>query len=149
MHFCKTKELRMHFDFWRIVFDSGLLVLIWMVQLLIYPSFEHYPKLQLVTWHTRYTPRIGYIVMPLMLGQLGMYLYQVIRNFDYGVLINLVLVILIWTSTFVQFVPIHSQMATYDDPIPYTKQLVRLNWTRTVLWSIIFSIDVLQLYFGL
>ena len=50
--------------------DFGLLVLIWMVQLVVYPGFKYYQRERLLEWHARYTSRISYIVGPLMLGQL-------------------------------------------------------------------------------
>ena len=42
--------------------DAGLVVLIWMVQLIIYPSFLHYDN-NLVEWHHKYTSRIALIVV--------------------------------------------------------------------------------------
>ena len=50
--------------------DIGLVVLIWMVQLIVYPSFTFYSKENLVNWHQKYTARIAVIVIPLMFLQL-------------------------------------------------------------------------------
>ena len=66
----------------RILFDVGLLVLIWMVQLIVYPSFLYYTHEQLVVWHTRYVKQISLIVIPLMFGQTlvsGYQLYQLLQ----------------------------------------------------------------------
>ena len=52
----------MMLEFFRLLFDSGLLVLILMVQLIIYPSFLRYPLKNLITWNNIYTKRIAVIV---------------------------------------------------------------------------------------
>ena len=61
----------------RLGIDFGLVVLIWMIQLIVYPSFLHYTTTNLIKWHRKYTPLIGYIVGPLMLLQLGISIYQI------------------------------------------------------------------------
>jgi len=60
----------------RVAFDFGMLVLIWLVQLIIYPSFEFTDKDAFLGWHEKYTGLITVVVLPLMLGQLGLTLYQ-------------------------------------------------------------------------
>ena len=54
----------------RLLLDFGLCILIWMVQLIVYPSFLFFSDNNLFTWHKTYTKAIALIVMPLMLGQL-------------------------------------------------------------------------------
>ena len=53
----------------RHIVDFGLVVLIWLVQLIIYPSFSYTAKDELQTWHQRYVARITVVVGPLMLLQ--------------------------------------------------------------------------------
>ena len=55
----------------RLLLDFGLCILIWMVQLVVYPSFLFFSFNNLFTWHKTYTKAIALIVIPLMLGQLG------------------------------------------------------------------------------
>ena len=55
----------------QIMVDSGLFILIWLVQLIIYPSFRYTEEKDFVGWHARYTWVIGAIVSPLMLVQVG------------------------------------------------------------------------------
>ena len=50
--------------------DAGLAILIWMVQLIIYPSFLYYSEENLYAWHQKYTSKIAVIVVSLMLFQL-------------------------------------------------------------------------------
>ena len=51
--------------------DFGLLVLILMVQVIVYPSFLHFSKTNLIKWHQSYTPKITTIVAPLMIAQVA------------------------------------------------------------------------------
>ena len=56
----------MSLDLARLLIDFGFVVLIWAVQLVIYPSFGFYAKANLFEWHKSYTARVTYIVLPLM-----------------------------------------------------------------------------------
>ena len=97
----------------RILFDAGLFVLIWMIQLIVYPSFLHYSNANLNTWHQVYTKRLAVIVIPLMLGQLTLAVIQLIYNATIENIIILILILAIWISTFLQFVPIHNYIKFY------------------------------------
>ena len=92
--------------------DAGLLVLIWMVQLIIYPSFVYYEKENLLVWHQKYTGLITLIVIPLMLGQLGCTTYAVFDEFQWLFALKLVLIVLVWLSTFVYFAPTHERISS-------------------------------------
>jgi hypothetical protein len=60
----------MDFNIIKLLFDAGLFVLIWMVQLMVYPSFLYYEKQNLVKWHNHYVKGLAIIVIPIMFGQL-------------------------------------------------------------------------------
>ncbi|MFT6745260.1 MAG: hypothetical protein ACJAR8_001821, partial [Bacteroidia bacterium] len=70
----------MDFDTARLIVDFGLVVLIWMVQLIVYPSFLFYKDTELITWHTKYTPRITKIVAPLMFAQLSLSVFGLFQG---------------------------------------------------------------------
>ena len=127
----------------KLIFDFGLLVLIWLVQLVIYPGFSYYQKHDLLRWHKKYTIRLGYVVMPLMIGQLSLAIVQVINDFTMLSTVSLGLIIGVWLSTFLQFVPLHRKISSnvFDNAI--LKQLVQRNWLRTVLWTLIFVLSCL------
>ena len=128
----------------RLVFDSGLLVLIWMVQLIVYPSFLYYKNLgTLYEWHETYTKRIAMVVIPLMLGQLITTTLQVIATQNFYTLTSSGLVLLVWASTFLQFVPLHANIANKRNIERTLRQLKQKNWIRTALWSLLF---ILSLY---
>lgn len=121
-----------------LLIDFGLVVLIWMVQRVVYPSFLHYSSKNLVIWHKKYTSSFSPIVIPLMVGQLSISLYHVIASTSAYSLINFALVGLAWASTFLQFVPIH---LTISKGLANEKMLIELthkNWARTVLWTLVF-----------
>jgi hypothetical protein len=128
----------MDIDFIRLLFDFGLVVLIWLVQLVIYPSFRYYAKEDLLSWHERYTSQVTYVVFPLMTGQLlvaGMQIWQEINIYT---LASACLITLLWLSTFLQFVPLHNRISADLFHETDLNKLVRLNWMRTVLWTALF-----------
>ena len=49
-------------------------------------------------------------------------------------LLSMILLIIIWLSTFFIQVPIHNKLL--DEPSNYLTKLVRTNWIRTVLWTV-------------
>ncbi|MFK7811150.1 MAG: hypothetical protein AB8B59_01575 [Maribacter sp.] len=134
----------MNLELLRLLFDSGLLVLIWIVQLVIYPSFQFYRKEDLLKWHKKYTPGISMIVIPLMFGQLitSVLQFMEVRNaFTIG---SIILIVMVWVITFSQFVPLHGKIAAGKANEIHLKQMLNRNWTRTFLWTIIFIWTFLQ-----
>lgn len=121
--------------------DFGLLVLIWMIQLIVYPSFLHYTKENLFSWHKKYTLMISFIVAPLMLAQLGIAIFLIIATPDIYTITALLIIGMLWVSTFLQFVPIHNAISNNNFNIGQLHKLVSRNWIRTVLWSLLFVID--------
>lgn len=128
----------------RLLVDFGLVVLIWITQLIVYPGFLHYPKSNLMAWHGTYTTMIGYIVAPLMLLQLGLYLHLTLVRFSVPALLALILVMATWGVTFLQFVPMHGAITTGDFDQELLKKLVSRNWIRTALWTLIFTYSFIR-----
>lgn len=122
----------------RLLFDTGLVVLIWLIQLVVYPSFLYYGKDNLIKWHKHYTSRLSLIVIPLMFGQLILAVIQLAQFPAIETIVGLSLVIVVWVSTFSQFVPIHNQIFKNNSTVKLLKQLVKRNWLRTILWTLIF-----------
>ncbi|MDT0606316.1 hypothetical protein [Croceitalea rosinachiae] len=130
----------------RLGIDFGLVVLIWMIQLIVYPSFLHYTTTNLAGWHRKYTPLIGYIVGPLMLGQLGIAIYQVSTDFTFYHSLSILIIAAIWIITFLQFVPIHNNISKGRVSESMLMSLVRKNWSRTILWTLIFLSSAVQFF---
>ena len=125
----------------RLLLDFGLVVLIWMIQRIVYPSFLHYTSENLIIWHKEYTSRFSVIVIPLMIGQLGISIYQAIMVTNLYTVVSLVIVIIIWLSTFLQFVPIHAIISKGQVNEKTLNSLVAKNWLRTFLWSLLFVMN--------
>ena len=124
-------------DIIRLICDTGLLILIWIVQLIIYPSFSYYKHEDLFKWHEIYTKRIAVIVIPLMFGQVITSSIQVYTNLDFYTITSSLLVIGVWLSTFLIFVPLHTNLSKREEVELSIKKLKLHNWQRTVLWSLI------------
>ena len=133
----------MNFELYRILVDGGLVVLIWIVQLVVYPSFSYYNEQEVKRWHPSYTFRISLIVLPLMVGQVVLYAryaYLDPGNVSIGMLL---LVIALWLITFLKVVPLHHAIDSHPDSGIPRKQLVQINWYRTAGWTILFLINLL------
>ncbi len=132
----------------RLLLDFGLVVLIWMVQLVVYPSFKYFAAPDLVRWHQKYTVCIAYIVIPLMFGQLiisGFQMYQAQSFYTVG---SFILVLSLWAITFTVFVPIHGKIESNSFNPEDLRQLEKRNWIRTILWNIICVWSILELIYS-
>lgn len=129
-----------------LLINFGLVVLIWMIQLIVYPSFLYYQTADLVIWHRKYTVLVGYIVVPLMFTQLVISILQVYVSATSYTFSMLILVLLVWLSTFLQLVPIHSSISKGCVNQKMLNALVKKNWTRTILWTVVFIISFLFHY---
>lgn len=125
-----------------LIVDFGLVVLIWMTQLISYPGLQYLEGEKLLEWHAQYTWRIGVIVMPLMLAQVGLKGLGLLEHFSALAFLSAILVGLIWLSTFFQAVPIHNRIAAGLATPDLLARLVQVNGWRTALWTIVFLIDV-------
>ena len=131
----------------RLVLDVGLLVLIWMIQLIVYPSFLFYTAKELIAWHKMYTKAIALIEIPLMLGQLGIAIYQVFLLQNTYTLTSIVLVVFLWGITLLKFAPMHQQISKGNTQIHLLKTLVQMNWVRTIIWTLLFVLSSASVLF--
>lgn len=126
----------------RPIVDFGLVVLIWLVQLIIYPGFRYYSPDELALWHPKYSNLITLIVGPLMLAQVGLVGWELVTRFSGLTVLSAVLVGLMWASTAFQAIPIHNAIAAGDASPDVLARLVSVNWVRTVGWTVIFGLGV-------
>lgn len=134
----------MHLDLFILLVNAALFILIWMVQLVIYPSFLYYSEEKLKEWHVRYTKRITILVLPLMLGQLLAYILLMIRGGNTMDLIELVIVLFCWLITFWKAVPLHQALETKQETLTYRSELASINWYRTLAWSLILILSLIS-----
>lgn len=122
----------------------GLLVLIWMIQILHYPLFELLDEALFQTSMTLHQARISYLVIPLMLTELMLAIGLCWLKPHALTFTGLALVLLIWLSTFFLQVPLHQKLTTLKNPSAL-KALIKSNWLRTCLWTLKFVICAFQL----
>ena len=118
-----------------LLIDAGLVVLIWMVQLVIYPSFTHYSPENLFKWHQKYTTRLAFVVIPLMLSQLVLAIVAVSYQLNMVHSCSLLIVLFLWVFTFTSFAPLHHKISEGNTSQSILQLLIRRNWIRTFLWS--------------
>lgn len=136
----------MNLIFLRVLVDFGLVVLIWMVQLIIYPGFQFYEYDNLIQWHQNYTVAISLVVIPLMLSQLIISIIQLYKKRTRHTLLSFLLVVVLWGITFIVFVPLHTSIGLGDFTETTLTNLVYKNWYRTILWSVVFCLSLYQYY---
>jgi len=125
-----------------LILSVSLCTLIWIIQILHYPSFKFYSETtfnEAMSFHQR---RISYITLPLMLTELMVVLAMVINRPETHNFLLLGIVLLIWISTFLFQVPIHNKLLFNKNNSLITR-LVMTNWLRTILWSIKLLIVIL------
>lgn len=123
--------------------DFGLVVLIWMTQLIVYPGFLYYSEKDLIQWHQRYTPSITLIVGPLMLAQVGLHIWAMMAVNSTLQIIQVVLIGVIWGLTFFKAVPFHGKIQEGEEVQKNAKALVKWNWPRTMIWTAVFALNFL------
>ena len=113
----------------------GMVGVIWMVQVVVYPGFARVPADGFCVWHQDYTRRMGRVVGPLMLmemaGAVGWLLQQPGSIVAWAAGVALVA---IWVGTVTVQVPQHQRLSAERD-LGQMRRLVRGNWLRTILWT--------------
>ena len=129
----------------RLLIDTGFLILIWAVQLVIYPSFKFYNNSNLFVWHKHYTVRVTFIVLPLMCSQLFISLYQFWILQNWYTIANVIIIVILWLLTFLIFVPLHQSIDKEKPVENVCEKLVSKNWLRTVLWTGLFLLSLINI----
>ena len=116
--------------------STSLMVgIIWVIQLLHYPAFNFIKESDYVEFQHFHMQRISFIVVPVMILELFsafMLVYYVRSNL---LILCLIILLFIWLITFVFFTKLHQSLLDgYDKKI--VDKLVKINWSRTVLWSL-------------
>lgn len=114
----------------------ALFGLIWMIQLVHYPTFRFVPEERFSEFHHAHTRGISVIVIPLMLSELGAAIWlaavEPTRGVNQSILLGLTLVV--WVSTFGLQVPCHNRLGKGKNQ-GLIEKLIATNWLRTLAWS--------------
>ena len=122
----------------RTLLDFGMFVILWLVQLVIYPGFLSCDRFRLVEWHRSYTSRVAWVIVPIMFTQLPLVAYLTWQRPNAANLIALTTLLACWALTFGVSVPLHRKIDAGDTSTPTVQRLIRTNWPRTLLWSLAF-----------
>ena len=116
--------------------STSLMVgIIWVIQLLHYPTFHFIKESDYVEFQHFHMLRISFIVVPAMIIEL-LSGFMLVYYFRSNLLILcLIILLVIWLITFVFFTKLHQSLLGGYDKIIVDK-LVQINWSRTVLWSL-------------
>ena len=120
-----------------LIATSVMVGVIWVIQLVHYPSFHFVELEQYTTFQRFHMARISYVVIPAMLTELFTLILIVISmdQIDNLVLASAILLILIWLMTAVFFSGVHQRLTQgYEQTV--VDKLVKLNWGRTLLWTL-------------
>ncbi len=111
-----------------------LFSLILITQFVSYPLFLKVGKEQFSKYRQSYTFYISTIVLPAMVLEILLSFNQIIHGIDFFSVFNLIIIGIIWLSTFFIQVPIHNKIAyRYDKKL--IKKLILTNWIRTCAWT--------------
>ena len=116
---------------------SVMVGVIWTIQLVHYPSFHFIELNQYTTFQRFHMSRISYVVIPAMLTELFTLIFIIIPmdQVDHIILASAFLLIVIWLMTAVFFSGVHQKLTLgYDQAV--VEKLVKLNWGRTLLWTL-------------
>lgn len=123
--------------------NAGLLVLIWIVQIIIYPGMHGWDRDRFQALHRQYVPRISSIVVPLILAQAALALHQVVLAPNLISAAQVALVGAVWGVTLFISVPLHTCLSAGYDAQTVTR-LTATNWLRTIGWSLVSLLDWLR-----
>lgn len=113
-----------------------LVGLIWIVQVVHYPSFRFLGEDKFRDFHDFHTKSITKIVAPTMLFEVifGGYLAWS-GNFSIEYFLPFLAVVGIWLSTIFYQLPLHAKLSrTYLEKD--IEKLISTNWIRTILWTL-------------
>ena len=116
--------------------STSLMVgVIWVIQLLHYPSFHFINDTKYIEFQHFHMKRISFIVIPAMLIELASALLLAYFFRSSLIIILLALLLGVWAITFIFFINMHQKLTNgYNQCI--VDRLVKINWSRTTLWSL-------------
>ena len=120
-----------------LIFTSIMTGVIWVIQIVHYPSFHFIEKELYTAFQKFHMNKISIIVIPIMLAELitGIMLFLDKSSKSPFLIISFVILVLIWLITGVFFSKAHNELMTgYQELV--VNQLVVMNWIRTLLWTL-------------
>jgi hypothetical protein len=121
--------------------DVAMAAVSWLILLCTYPDFARWRAEGFAEAHEAYTRRVGWVVGPLLLAQLGGHIWlSVSANGGFG----LGLVLLCWGLTAAWSVPCHRRLQQEGPTSPALAELVRSHGWRTAAWTVLAAYSMRQ-----
>ena len=121
--------------------DSAMAAVSWLILLCTYPDFARWRAEGFAEAHEAYTRRVGWVVGPLLLAQLGGHIWlTIVAGGGFG----LGLVLVCWALTAAWSVPCHRRLQAEGPASPALAELVRSHTWRTVVWSVLAGVSFAQ-----
>jgi len=108
---------------------------IWLVQILHYPSFKFVSEKEFVTFEQFHIKRISYVVVPVMLVEITTAIIAYLNHPSLLLLLNMIFNSLILLFTYALSVPYHNKLKE-GKSLKTIKMLAYTNWPRTIFWSL-------------
>lgn len=108
--------------------------LCWFVQVVHYPLFKEIPTADFPRYQKK-NYVTGVITVPVMIVELFTGIWLLYTDYSQLFLGNMILLALIWGSTFVFQVPTHLQLEKTPTQALMNK-LIHTNWIRTLSWTV-------------
>ncbi len=110
--------------------------LIWLVQVVHYPTYKFIDKTQFQEYQIFHTTSISWIVVPIMIIEIisGVFLLFSMK-INFWNFLNLLGVFGIWLVTFLFSVNYHNQLHRGFD-LNAIENLILTNWFRTIFWTL-------------
>ena len=119
-----------------IISTSIMVGVIWVMQLVHYPSFKYVNESDYIIFQKFHMSNISYIVFPAMFTELitGLLIFFSGEKSLFFVL-SLICLFLIWVITGVLFTKFHNILQKGKD-LKMIEKMIKANWTRTLLWTL-------------
>lgn len=118
--------------------------LIWVIQIVHYPSFVKSSPESFKAFHSFHTDRMSWIVAIPMVVELalsGLLLWNrslLVPSYKLNLFL-FILTLIIWGVTFLWAIPLHNRLGE-GYSVALINQLVAMNWIRTIAWTMRFGI---------
>ncbi len=132
----------------RNLFDFGIVIVVWLAQVIMYPSLAHIERDAFLSWHRKYSSRIAFFVIPLLCGQAIIVGIMIYLGGGFLTILSAAIIVLCWVSTFGLSVPCHAKLQRSGKDLSVIRRLVWTNLIRTILWSLVFLIGIWSTLFS-
>ncbi len=124
-------------EYIHLISTSMMVAIIWIVQILHYPTFKFVDRKKYEDFQDFHMKRISYLIIPIMLVEICSGVMVLILDSSlyspFG--ISIMLLIFIWVLTVLLFSKVHSYLLKGYDEDSINK-LISLNWIRTISWTV-------------